>query len=163
MTLVAGFYDGNVAWIGGDSGAFEEDESVILTETKVWKVDGFLVGACGGFRLAEIAYESGIGDPFKLRDHLEAWWNANSSTQADNDTSFIVINQLGIWYIGEDFSVVRSKENYGAIGWGKLPALAALLALNGIEMPPKIRITKVLKASAYHTTKIRAPFKTVSL
>jgi hypothetical protein len=162
MTVIAGFHDKKQAWIGGDSGAFDED-SVSLTEIKVWKADDYLLGACGGFRLAEIAYDSAIGDPHKLRDHLEAWWIANSSTQAENDTQILVISTAGIWIIGNDFSVVRLRETYAAIGGGGLSAMSALFALQGVNMAGKDRITTALKASAYHTTQVRAPFKVISL
>ena len=74
MTVIAGYRTAKEAWIGGDSGAFDED-SVVLTEIKVWKTEEYLLGASGGFRLAEIAYNSAIGDPHRLRDLLESWWN----------------------------------------------------------------------------------------
>ena len=135
----------------------------MLTETKVWTADDYLIGAAGGFRLAEIAYDSAIGDPHKLRDHLEAWWNNNASAQAENDTTFLVVSTAGVWSINSDFSVVRSRETYGAIGSGGLSALSALFALQGVSMTGKDRITTALKASAYHTSTVRAPFKVISL
>ena len=162
MTVIAGWHDKKQAWIGGDSGAFDED-SVILTETKVWKAEEYLVGASGGFRLAEIAYESGIGDPHKLRDHLEAWWSGNSSAQAENDTTLLVISTAGVWVIGSDFSIIRCRETYGSIGSGGLSAMSALCALEGVSMTGKERITTALKTSEKHTNKVRAPFKVISL
>ena len=162
MTVIAGFHSAKEAWIGGDSGAFDED-SVTLTEIKVWKTDDYLLGACGGFRLAEIAYESAIGDPHKLRDHLESWWSVNSATQSENVTQVLVVSTAGVWGIGTDFSVVRLRENYAAIGAGGLSAMSALFALQGVSMTGKERITTALKASAYHTTQVRAPFKVIPL
>ena len=162
MTVIVGWHDAKQAWIGGDSGAFDED-SVSLTEIKVWRAEDYLLGACGGFRLAEIAYVSGIGDPHKLRDHLEIWWGANASTQTENDTQILVISTAGIWVIGNDFSVVRYRETYASIGGGGLSAMSAMFALQGVNMTGKERLTTALKASAYHTTSVRAPFKVISL
>ena len=162
MTVIVGWHDKKQAWIGGDSGAFDED-SVSLTEIKVWKAEDYLLGASGGFRLAEIAYDSFIGDPHKLRDHLESWWISNSSSQAENDTTILVISVAGVWVIGNDFSVVRLRENYTAIGAGGLSAMSAMFALQGTTMTGKDRITTALKASAYHTAQVRAPFKVLSL
>jgi len=163
MTVIAGWHDKKQAWIGGDSGAFD-DTTVVITETKVWKTeDGYLIGAAGGFRIAEIAYDSGIGDPHKLRDHLEAWWVANSSAQSENDTDFLVVSTAGIWIIGSDFSVIRCRETYSAIGGGALASLSALFALDNVSMVGKERINVALKAAAYHTTHARAPFKIISL
>ena len=161
MTVIAGFYDKKEAWIGGDSGAFDPD-CVVLTETKVWRAEDYLVGSAGGFRLAEVAYESGIGDPYKLRDHLEAWWSANCSGQS-NETDFLVISTAGVWVIGSDFAVIRCREKYGAIGGGQLASLSAFYALEGVSMAGKERVTTALKASAYHTTVARPPFKVISL
>lgn len=162
MTVICGWHDKKQAWIGGDSGAFDED-SVTLTEIKVWKTEDYLIGSAGGFRLSEIAYDSAIGDPHKLRDHLESWWGQNAPAQAENDTSFLVVGIAGIWIIGEDFSVVRCKEAYGAIGGGGLSALSALCALEKVAMTGKDRITTALKTSEYHTNKVRSPFKILSL
>jgi hypothetical protein len=162
MTVIAGWHDKKQAWIGGDSGAFDED-SVSLTEIKVWNAEDYLLGAAGGFRLAEIAYDSGIGDPHKLRDHLEAWWANNASAQAENDTQILIVSIAGIWIIGSDFSVVRLRETYASIGTGGLSAMSALFALQGVAVSGKDRITIALKASAYHTAQVRAPFKILSL
>ena len=162
MTVIAGWHNSKEAWIGGDSGAFDED-SVNLTETKVWKAEDYLLGASGGFRLAEIAYNSEIGDPYKLRDLLESWWNSNASSQSENDTQILAVSTSGIWIIGGDFSVIRCRERYGAIGSGGLSALSALFALQAVNLSGKDRITTALKASAYHTASVRAPFKVISL
>jgi hypothetical protein len=162
MTIIAGYHNKKEAWIGGDSGAFDED-SVVLTETKVWKVDDYLLGAAGGFRLAEIAYDSQIGDPYKLRDYLEGWWKDNASVQSENDTDILVVSTAGVWIIGNDFSVVRCRESYGTVGAGGLSALSAFYALEGVTMTGKDRLTTALKATAYHTNKVRAPFKVISL
>lgn len=162
MTIIAGYHNKKEAWIGGDSGAFDED-SVVLTETKVWKADDFLLGAAGGFRLAEIAYDSQVGDPYKLRDYLESWWKDNAPVQSENDTDILVVSAGGIWIIGNDFSVVRCRESYGTVGAGGLSALSAFHALEGVTMSGKDRLTTALKATAYHTNKVRAPFKIISL
>ena len=160
MTVICGHHDKKQAWIGGDSGAFDED-SVMLTETKVWKADDYLLGACGGFRLAEIAYESGIGDPYKLRDHLEVWWKDLGT--GENDTTILCVSVSGIWIIGADFSIIRCRETYAAVGGGGLSAMSALCALQGVAMTGKDRITTALKTSAYHTNKVRGPFKVISV
>lgn len=160
MTVICAHHDKKQAWIGGDSGAFDED-SVVLTEIKVWKTDDYLLGAAGGFRLAEVAYNSAIGDPIKLRDYLETWWKDFGN--GDNDTDILVVSTSGIWIIGSDFSVVRCRENYGAIGAGGLSALSAFFALQGVSMTGKDKVTTALKASAYHTNKVRAPFKVITL
>jgi len=163
MTVIVGWRNKREAWIGGDSGAFDPEEvgAVCLTETKVWKTDGYLIGAAGDFRLAEVAYDSSIGEPVKLRNHIEAWWK--DMGQGEPNTNFLVVSTEGIWLIDSGFAVVRFKENYGATGAASLAAMSAMYALENVTLQGKERISIALKASAYHTASARPPFKILSI
>lgn len=163
MTVIVGWRNKQTAWIGGDSGAFDTEDfgAVSLTETKVWKADGYLLGAAGDFRLAEVAYNSAIGDPVKLRNHLEAWWK--DMGQGEPGTNFLVVSTEGVWLIDSGFAVVRFRENYGATGAASLAAMSAMHALENFNLQGRERISLALKASAYHTTSARPPFKILSI
>jgi ATP-dependent protease HslVU (ClpYQ) peptidase subunit len=163
MTIVVGWLDGKNAWIGGDSGAFGESTVTITAETKVWKAENSLIGLAGSFRQAEIAKESGIGDPYALRDHLLTTWENRNNVPEDWGAEFLIVTQNEIFYITDDFAVVRSKEKYGAVGMGDGTALGALYAMQGVTMQPKDRISTALKASAMHGNYARPPFKIISL
>lgn len=162
MTVIVGWTNGKEAWIGSDSGAFDEDiSSVFTTDTKVWKADGSLIGASGDFRLAEIAYESAIGDPYRLRDHIEQW--AKNSMVGEPGTEFLVVTLDNVYIIDSAFSVIRCREPYGTTGGANSAVLSSVLALQDIQMTGKQRINTVLKAVSTHTTVAKPPFKIISL
>jgi len=163
MTVIAGYRDKKNLWIGGDSGAFDGDSVMLISEPKVWRAEDSLIGFAGGFRLAEIAEESNLGDPYALRDHILTAYKSTDEAISDNDTGFLVVHKDGIFVITSDFAVVKSRENYGAEGAGALSAMSALFALEGVTMTGKERITTALKATAHLTTSARAPFKILSI
>jgi ATP-dependent protease HslVU (ClpYQ) peptidase subunit len=162
MTVIVGWHSNKEAWIAGDSGAFGgDDNSVFTTETKVWKAEDSLIGAAGDFRIAEIAYESQIGEPYRLRDHLEQW--AKNSMVGENDTEFLVVSTSGIYIIDSCFAVIRCKEPYGAIGGANSAVLTAMCVLQGVAMNGKQKLTAILKAVSAHTNVTKPPFKIISL
>jgi ATP-dependent protease HslVU (ClpYQ) peptidase subunit len=163
MTVIVGWHDSQSAWIGGDSGAFAADTVTIASESKVWRADDSLIGVCGSFRQGEIARESGVGDPYKLRDFMLADYNNRASHPTAHEAEFLIVNTDGVYYLGEDFSVIKCRENYGAVGGGIQVALGVLFALENVSVAPKDRLTMALKASAHHTTMARPPFKVISL
>jgi len=163
MTVIVGWYDKKNAWIGGDSGAFSADTVTIASDPKVWKSEDSLVGIAGSFRQGEIAKECGIGDPYALRDHLSTVWEGRNNVPEEWGAELLVINTTGIYYITDDFAVVKCRENYGAIGAGESIALGALFSLESISISPRERLSTALKATTTHGTMSRPPFKIISL
>jgi ATP-dependent protease HslVU (ClpYQ) peptidase subunit len=168
MTVIVGWRDKKSAWIGGDAGAFDDGVSsassvVISAEPKVWKTPDGLVGVAGSFRLMDIARKSGIGDPYKLRDFLVGKKIENAGFP-ESEWTVLVVNKKGVFEICEDFSVIKNKDNYTAVGAASDVALGALAVLEGFkELLPQKRIELVLSASAYHSTMARPPFKILQL
>lgn len=163
MTVIVGWFDKKSAWIGGDSGAFSDDTVTIATDPKVWKAEDSLIGIAGSFRQGELARESGIGDPYALRDHLATIWEGRNNTPSDWGAELLVVNLSGIYYITDDFAVVKCRETYGSVGGGEAIALGALFALDGITIAPKERLTIALKAASNHGAMSRPPFKILEL
>jgi ATP-dependent protease HslVU (ClpYQ) peptidase subunit len=154
MTVIIGCRDKSEVWIGGDSAAVDENQVMnLVLKQKVWKAENSLIGFAGSFRHGEIAYKSGIGDPHKLRDYLATQFS-------EVETNFLVANTKGLYYIGGDMSLVRSREPYMAIGTGAAVAYGAMFATEG---PAKDRVMLGLKAAAYHGTTVRPPFKVLKL
>lgn len=163
MTTIAAWTDGKTAWIGGDSGAYGEETVVLTADAKVWRIGNTLIGAAGGFRMAELARKSRLEDPTELRDHLFQFFVDGQLDLEYNDTDFLVVTLRGIHIIGNDFSVVRTRDNYAATGTGDAAALGALFALEAFGVPPRQRISQALKAAEAHTTSARPPFKILHL
>jgi hypothetical protein len=124
-----------------------------------------LIGAWGGFRIAEVAYSFSAGDnPVELRDYLENWWQTNKTIE--NDTGFLIASSSGLWYLNSDFSLTRSREPYGAGGAGAPTALGALHALHNLKLSKltgEQKVRAALKACEKHTSAARPPMKVVSL
>lgn len=163
MTVIVGWFDKRSAWIGGDSGAFSSDTVTIASDAKVWKSEDSLVGIAGSFRQGEIAKECGIGDPYALRDHLSTVWEGRNNVPEEWGAELLVVNTTGIYYITDDFAVVKCRENYGSVGAGEAIALGALFALEGTTITPKDRLTTALKSASTHGLMARPPFKILSL
>jgi len=162
MTVIAAWKDKKQVWIAGDSGAFDDSTVVISAEPKVWKTQGSLVGVSGSFRIMDLLRNSGISDPHKIRDFLIS--KTSEAGFPNDEWSVLVATKAGIYEIGSDFAVVKSKENYGAVGAGAQAALSALFALEGnITINSKVRMETVIKAVVNHTTHARPPIKVISL
>ena len=149
MTIIAAKRDGKTCAIGGDSGAFDDDTVFISTTPKVWRVNNTLLGACGNFRVIELAKKSGIDDPIALRNYLaevnhlpDAW-------------SILVVTARSISEIGSDFSVVTFRETYCAIGSGGSISMGVLAASLST---PKIAVQLALKVTERHSITCRPPF-----
>ena len=160
MTVIAAWKNKKEVWIAGDSGAFDDTTVIISAEPKIWKTETNLVGAAGSFRIMDIVRNSGIGDPYKIRDFLV---NKSNEVGFPNEWSVLVAGKSGIYEIGADFGVVKSAENYGAIGAGAQAALSALFVLERKDVTPQQRMELVMKATGYHTTNARPPFTVISL
>lgn len=162
MTVIAGWKDSKQAWIAGDSGAFDDTTVVLSAEPKVWKTDTSLVGVSGSFRIMDLLRNANVGDPYKIRDYLIG--RSGNGDFPSDEWAILVIDKTGVYEIGSDFSVVKSRDNYGSIGAGAQAALAALCVLEGDKvMAPKKRMNLVMNAAEKHTTNCRSPFKVISL
>ena len=164
MTLIAGIRTPEGAFIGGDSGSFDEDgNAVIAFETKVWRMSDTLLGVAGSFRVAEIAQRSNIADPYQLRDYLIGEFSLNSSNGAFENFEILILSLKGIYYIYSDFSVVRVRETYGAVGSGTMVALGALFVNSHTELTSTEVIRLALKAGNAHTSTVRPPYKLLKI
>lgn len=161
MTTIAAWKDKTQVWMASDSGAFGENTVVISAEPKVWSAGASLVGVAGSFRIMDILRHKPIGEPNAIRDFLVS--KSTDPGFPQSGWSVLVADHTGIYEIGEDFSLLKSKENYGATGAGALAALAALYVLEKLNVEPKKRLELVVSATIYHTTNARPPIRVVAL
>ena len=150
MTIISAKRDGKTCAIGGDSGGFEGDLVVVSTEPKVWKVGNTLLGACGTWRIIELAKRSGLSDPYKLRDYLA------EQPHLAEDWSVLVVTSKSIHEIADDFSVSTYRDQYSAIGSGNSVAFGSLAI--AFDKDPKEAVRLALKAVEKHSITCRAPF-----
>jgi len=161
VTTIAAWKDKTQVWMAGDSGAFDGSTVIISAEPKVWVTSSSLIGVAGSFRIMDILRYANVGEPHAVRDYLLS--KATDSGFPQSDWSVLVADHTGVYEIGEDFSLLKSKENYGATGAGAETAFGALYALEKVEIDPKRRLEIVVNATIQHTTNARPPIKVVSL
>jgi len=161
VTTIAAWKDKEQVWMAGDSGAFDDSTVIISAEPKLWATDVSLIGVAGSFRIMDILRYSSVGEPSAVRDFLIS--KSNDPGFPQEDWSVLVADYTGIYEIGEDFSLLKSKENYGATGAGAPTAFGALYALEKVDIEPKKRLEIVVNATIYHTTNARPPIRVIHL
>jgi ATP-dependent protease HslVU (ClpYQ) peptidase subunit len=146
MTIIAAKRDGRIAAIGGDSGAFGgEDIKMVSSDEKVWQVNNTLIGSAGNYRVIELAKKANLSDPYALRDNL-----LQHKDSLDGEWSILVVTARTIYEISEDFSVIKIKDNYNAIGSNGPMAIGALASVNNNPKDDvKLALQIVCKHSIY--------------
>ena len=113
----------------------------IGTEPKVWRVEQSLIGMSGTSRVDEISRNAATGDPYKLRDLLKA------AGDTGERWTILMVTQKGLYYLSEDFSVVKLKNKYFAIGAAGQPALGSLHTSYALGVPVGDAVRLAVKAS----------------
>lgn len=157
MTAIAGYTNGTNFAIAGDSGAFDEAQSLKMTMAtpKIWATKNTLQGGAGNARVIELGRSAGIEDPHKLASVL---LEANIA----GEWSVMVVTREGIYEIGDDGSVFKFKERYCAIGAGGPIALGALAVLTTLDTPPAAAVKNALTVTARHSTLCSTPISVLS-
>ena len=158
MTCIAGYTNGKTWAIAADSGLFEEggddapDTGIYFRgiNSKVWRVEKSLMGIAGTSRIEEVARNAGTGDPYKLRDILKV-------AEVTGSWTLLVVTQKVLYYIGEDFSVVKLKNQYFAIGAACQPALGSLSTSHLLGIPVDKAVKLAVRASIDNSIYAVAP------
>lgn len=152
MTCIAGCTNGKTWAIASDSGLFEAagentpESGVYFVggETKVWRVEDSLIGMSGTSRADEVSRGAATGDPYKLRDLLKA-------SEVGGEWTILIVTQKGLYYLSEDFSVIKIKSKYFAIGGANQPALGSLYTSDLLGVPVEKAVQLAVKASIAHS------------
>lgn len=104
----------------------------------------------GGGRVDEIARNSGTGDPYKLRDILKA-------AEVTGEWTLLVVTQNGLYYLAEDFTVIKLKNKYFAIGVACQPALGSLTTSHTLDIAADKAVKLAVRASIDNSIYAVAP------
>lgn len=157
MTVIAGYTDGKVSAIAGDSGAFEEGGLYQLVgEPKVWRSGDALIGSAGSFRVMEVARKSGLSDPYALRNHLQ-------ESNVSQGWTVLVVTKKFLFEIDDEFGVLRLKENYCAIGAGNSVAMGALAVLSQMKSPSVEAVKTAVKTTIKHSNLAMSPITVLQI
>lgn len=182
MTCIIALEHNNFAYLGSDSflgGAFIRDQ---VDRPKFFKKnDRFYIAVAGGLRGAQIV-EHGIRFR-KLRKNedeeaylvtevsrklqiafTKAGANIKDEGNVDmHDSSFMVCINGKIFVIQHDYSIIRSRHGFAAIGAGQDFALGAMEVLKSQKMSPEEKITKALEVAAHFSPQVCGPFHIVEV
>ena len=153
MTIICAARNGQVAAIGGDSGGFYGDTVMLSVEAKVWKVGTTLLGACGNFRVIEVAKKSNLADPYRLRDLMA------ETPHLPEEWGIVVVTPKAIYELSEAMDVFCVKEPYYAVGTGNAVALGALYATLQGSLSIEQRVRKAVGATKAHSITNRPPYR----
>lgn len=172
MTCIVAIEDAGAVVVGCDGFMGSDVERDLTDRPKWWRLGRALIAFAATFTIAQIAETSRVRPPAKhelprsYALHLaRAWRNACVSVTRDEPALLVALDGEA-WVIQSDWSVVRSRHGYAALGYGSANALGALAATEGRTVEERARwgltseerVRLALAASARHTTQVSAPF-----
>ena len=181
MTCIVGITDGHRTVIGGDSAGSSPDNPEIHTTdvSKVFATGEYLVGYCGSYRAGQLArWDMDWPEPPEPGADLECFFTRvvvkalrqamqdaePGFTQALPRTAQFMIGLRGhLFSIGQDYSAVKLKDPWLAIGSGRQAAYGALHVLGGLDLDLEEKVRRALVATQECTANVREPFQLVSV
>lgn len=165
MTLIVAVEYNKKIYMGCDSMMSDSNTKDIYDRPKMIKKKDLLFGYAGSFILDNVLRYT-LKVPGGKRD--ERWLHEKfipelkkSMNNKMEDGEFLMGFSGKVYFIQEDFSVIRSKRRYISIGSGNEVAFGALHATKHLE--PKLRIKAALKAASEYCLSVGPPFHYMEL
>lgn len=180
MTAIVGIVDskGGKLWMGGDSQSSNSSLSAWnLKQTKVLRVDDFLLGLTGSPRVFQvIQYKLNLeDDPRKdahefmcvdFADRMRSILNDSGAKQQKDNVdevpgwSAVMVGFRGrLFVVHSDFQVAERAEPYESIGCAEDLALGSLWeTAKNPKLTPRKRITTALECAENFSCGVRRPF-----
>lgn len=158
MTVVAALLTPKGAWMGCDTLSSNDDTCTTMATAKVGKFGDKLLGFAGSWEGARILEIAKRYPDLPLTDIL-----FKAGRFEDDDLMLLCIERSKLFLILSARTVIEQAKKdgiaYGAIGSGDAVALGSLYAY-GVNRDGMV---VALKAAAFHTPHVRAPFKIIAL
>jgi len=173
MTCIVGLVDNGKVYMGADSaGTNGWLHQTIRLDAKMFKVEDFLIGGCGSFRMLQLLhyklrppkrYPDADIMKFMVADFVESvrtclregGFTHIKENNEEIDGSFLVGYQGRLFEIECDLQVGESVDGYNGIGSGGMIALGSLYTSQGT---PEERIRKALETAEHFNAGVRGPF-----
>lgn len=181
MTCIIGMVTDDGVIIGGDSAGVDHFFNVTpRKDEKVFKVENFLFGAAGSFRIMDILryqfdppkYYEEMGDErefiiSKFIPKLRAALKENGYMYKENEVEelqfgcFILGFRKRLFTVWGDLQVGEPLDGYDAMGTGAEFAIGAMSALYDYEMKPEMKIKTCLQIAAKYQGGVCPPFNII--
>lgn len=175
MTAIAAVVDAGKVWIGGDSvGADSGWRKIIRADSKVFVNGPFVMGFTTSFRMGQLLrwsfdppvcpadtdVERFMSTTFVdgVRDCLKKGGFAKKENEIEQGGNFLVGYQGIIWEIASDYQVGLSHDLYNAVGSGGETCVGSLHTTADMDMDPRDRLQRALRAAANHNAGVGPPF-----
>lgn len=176
MTCIVALEQDGIVYLGGDSVAIAELDTVSRADEKVFlKNDSELaIGFSGSFRMGQLLryalnvpeHKAGVDDmAYFVTDFIDAvralfkekGFLKRENDEESQDGSFVVGYRGKLYVIDNDFQVERPSSGYASIGSGAMTALGAMYATKEMREPVK-RIGIALAAASEYNAGVKPPF-----
>lgn len=174
MTVIIGIEHKDGVLMGSDSCMANDFSKGIVDEPKYFSVNEVLVGCAGSYRYANILqYHMKLTkQTAKEKDDRkylicefipairQALADGNFVVKDDEIYSNILLAyRKKLYFLQEDFSLIRNPEGYASCGSGRIAALGSLYTTNELhDISTEQRMRLALEASSHHTPGVGAPF-----
>lgn len=161
MTVIAASISDKHVALGGDAGAFDDIGTLKMASAspKVFRLERWLLGSAGSFRVINLLSKATNGSPEAVRDLLQKELQGSDS----GSWSVLAASASGIFEISEDFGIIEYREPYAAIGAGADIATGALASLSSLQgWAARDIVSDALGVAARHSTMCIPPFKIYS-
>ena len=181
MTCIVGVADGEHVYFGADSQITKGNLLVDSDMPKIWSVSTVMFGVSGSCRPMTVLkyalklpkhYDNIDDDAYvslslmsvvkNLFDKVGMTTTKDGEVKQDSD---IMVGYNGkIYLIGVDYAVIRTSNNYYAIGSGVEAAMGSLYTTERIiELKPHGRLELALEAASTHTRGVGGTFTYLSV
>jgi ATP-dependent protease HslVU (ClpYQ) peptidase subunit len=175
MTAIAGLiYDGEI-YMGGDSAGVGGLDIMVRKDTKVFKVDNFIIGYTSSFRMGQLlrfSFKPPLYDQSmdvyeymctlfieELRKCLKDGGYSKIDNNVEEGGNFLVGHKGRLFEIFSDYQVAENECDYAACGCGASYALGSFFVSNKLKnMSPGMRVYLALEAAETFSAGVRRPF-----
>lgn len=182
MTCIVGIIENKKVIIGGDSAGVAGLSIHIRKDTKVFETGPFIMGFTSSFRMGQLLMSSTFKPPHQKEsqsdydfmvttfiDSIKECFNKGGYSQKykdgdDKGGCFLVGYKGELYMIEDDYQVVKTYDNYMAVGCGDNIAEGAMFALNNNKSLSGVEKLEIaLSAASHFSGGVAPPFNFVEM
>jgi ATP-dependent protease HslVU (ClpYQ) peptidase subunit len=174
LTVIAGLVHRRQIWMGSDSAGCSGNDLSVRKDPKIFVKDGFIFGFTSSFRMGQLLHykleipkqmanqtvEHYMATTFvdAVRQCLKDGGYARTENGVETGGWFLVGHEGRLFCVMSDYQVAENVVCFNAIGSGEDFAKGSLDTTQDLDMHPRERILRALKAAEAWSTGVRSPF-----
>lgn len=174
MTCIVALEHEGKIYLGSDSFLGDEASKTTIDRPKRFIKGDLVIGDAGDVRTSQLLEHAIKIRKIRKNEDIQSYLVKEVSNKLrkavekdgikleDHTATFLIVVRGEVYCLQDDFSVVRSKNKYAAIGIGRDYALGALAALDE-SVPPMDRVKRALKVTAELCPQVCGPFHVIEV